>query len=164
MSQRTTNPSTSRIQGRRALRWFDRAIWHDYRICSECFARVKESATDERDEWGNLSTRSWRTPSASIGYDLEDPPSSIASTVPISRPRTTCEECGSVRAIRTSETLTKREALDRVPALAERLREEGYDVDEELMEFAVGHCKSESNLSGDDRHVFAAAAAFGIDL
>lgn len=149
-------------RGERALDWFETLIWHDAQVCSECFARLKQSATDVRDDWGNEGTLSWRTESAELGEDLVEPPESVASVQPLPRQRTTCLECGSVRGLAQSDALTTQQAVDRVPALVERLQEAGYRVGVGVVYESVEHLKSDSERTDDDKRIFATAAAMGV--
>jgi hypothetical protein len=150
---------------KRALRFFDGIVWRNPEVCSNCFARVRRRtvgvvATPEgrRIEIDD----SWRTPDAFLGTDLEDPPAEALGVQPLAKPRTTCLACGSVGALSTGDTLSRREALSRVPALADRIREAGYDVDGRKLRRIVRHLKSHEDYHGDDRRVFAAAAALAV--
>lgn len=159
--------STGSISARRAERFFDREIWYDHQICSNCFTLLKGRFAGEfENRKGKLVEidHSWRTPEATLGEAHEEPPEEVASVIPLARARTTCEACGSVRGLSQGETLSKEAALERAKTLAERLREKGFDVDESLMLFTVGHCKATPRLAGDDKRIFATAAAYGVDL
>jgi len=153
------NPTRS---GAHALRWFETMIWHDHAVCSECFARLKRSDIAERDHWGNEDAMSWRTGSAVLGEDLIEPPASVANCAPMPESKTTCAECGSVRGLSQSETLSISQAIDRVPALAARLQEAGYHVDTRRIYAAVEHLKSLDEHTADDKRIFAVAAALGV--
>ncbi len=153
------NPARS---GAHALRWFETMIWHDHAVCSECFARLKRSDIAERDHWGNEDAMSWRTESAVLGEDLIEPPASVANCALMPESKTTCAECGSVRGLSQSETLSTSEAIDRVPALAARLQEAGYHVDTRRIYAAVEHLKGLDDYTADDKQIFATAAALGV--
>ncbi|WP_135302654.1 hypothetical protein [Haloarcula amylovorans] len=168
MSQATDTPRASPLprnparSGEVALEWFETLVWHDHEVCSECFSRLRRSDTVERDDWGREDTASWRTPSAVQGEELIDSPATIANAAPKAVPRTTCGECGSVRGLSQSDTLSKRDALDRVPALVERLQEAGYFVDVQRVYDVVAHLKSHPDHEADDKRIFAVAAAKGV--
>ena len=151
-------------RGERALDWFETLVWHDHQTCSECFARLKESATDVRDDWGNEGTLSWRTDSAELAEDHIEPPASIASVQPLPKQRTTCLECGSVRGLAQSDALSTQQAVDRVPALVERLQEAGYVVDVDRVYATVRDLKGNPEHTDDDKRIFATAAALGVQL
>jgi len=154
------NPARS---GAHALRWFETMIWHDHAVCSECFARLKRSDIAERDHWGNEDTMSWRTESAVLGEDHIEPPASVANCAPMPESKTTCAECGSVRGLRQSDTLSKDAAINRVPALAARLQEAGYHVQTDHIYRAVAHLKSQrGQYAENDKRIFATAAALGV--
>lgn len=161
----TAAPSLPRhpaASGERAERWFEILLWYDHAVCSECFARLKHSDVAERDAWGNLDNMSWRTDSAILGEELIEPPASVASCYPKPESRTTCAECGSVRGLSQSDALSKQQAVDRVPALIDRLREAGYAVHEDAVYRAVRHLKGLQRHTDNDKRIFAMAAALGV--
>lgn len=151
--------------GENALEWFEDVIWHDFRVCNNCFAQVKRRMCGQitKPDGQRIDVdESWRTPIATLGEDAEDPPGSSVSRQPVHRPRTTCEHCGSVGAIAMPDTLSRRAALDRVDNLAARLRERGYDADRQTIRAVVRQLKSSEDHASDDKHVFATAASLGI--
>lgn len=152
------NPARTGVHARA---WFDAAIWTNPEICSECFARLKASSLDGNG--GRERHTTWRTPSATLGVAHEEPPDSVPSANPKARVRTTCGECGSVRGLHQSDTLSKSGALDRVKPLVARLQELEYDVDEDVVYDVVRRLKGDPERTADDKHVFATAAAFGVD-
>jgi len=167
MSQTETAPASALPRnptrsGQHALRWFETMVWHDHAVCSECFARLKRSDTAERDDWGREDTMSWRTDAAVLGEALVDPPASVANCAPMPEAKTTCVECGSVRGLSQSETLSTDEAIDRVPALAARLQEAGYHVQTDVVYHVVEHLKGKAEHTADDKRIFATAAALGV--
>jgi len=137
-------------------------VWHDHAVCSECFARLKRSDVAERDDWGREGTMSWRTESAVLAEDLVEPPASVANVAPKPEAKTACVECGSVRGLSQSETLSTSEAINRVPALVARLQEAGYEVKTSVVYHIVEHLKSREEYTTDDKRIFAAAAALGV--
>lgn len=137
-------------------------IWHEHSVCSECFTLLKRSDIAERDDWGNKETYSWRTDEASLGEALVQPPPTVANCAPKAEQRTTCNECGSVRGLSQSDTLSTSAAIDRVPALVSRLREAGYAVEKSRVYDSVRHLKSLERHEADDKRIFAVAAALGV--
>jgi hypothetical protein len=152
--------------GDRAEDWFDDEIWHDYQICSNCFCRLKRGvdATVEQGTDGKMMdiSESWRTGDAVLGEDLIDAPASAINASPKAEPRTTCMDCGSVRGLASSDAFTLGEALDRVPAIAARLRECGHLVDEDVMFDTVRYLKTDEDWTDNDKCIFATAAALGV--
>lgn len=151
----TLDPARS---GETALEWFERLVWHDHHVCSECFAPLKLGDPEPGE-----SALEPRTGRACLGEDLIEPPASVVNCAPKAQVRTTCLECGSVRGLSQGETLSTSEAIDRVPALVARLQEAGYVVDSDRVYDVVRHLK-ESDYSSRDRHIFAAAAAMGVSV
>ncbi|MDS0258583.1 hypothetical protein NDI56_04050 [Haloarcula sp. S1CR25-12] len=139
------------------MRWFEILIWHDHRVCSECFARLTRPDPEPGE-----SAMEPRTETATLGVDLIEPPASIANVAPMPEARTTCNECGSVRGLSQSETLSTSEATDRVPALAARLQEAGYHVKTDVIYRVVDHLKGLDRHTADDKRIFAIAAAKGV--
>lgn len=137
-----------------AREFFEEVVWHDHQICSNCFSRLKVSRTFARDDWGNQDSDSWRTDVATLehGHDpLPDPP------------QTTCNHCGSMRGLKQFDTLSVGEAVDRVPALVDRLHEAGHLVDVGTVYGIVRRFKANEEHTSDDKEVFATAAALGVD-
>jgi hypothetical protein len=179
----TTQPSLNlTASGGRALAFFERRIWYDGHICSSCFARLRRSETDQTDDWGNEETETWLTESAVDGHDVlakgtvgvettRHPDGRVTGTAPKYEttstyhvvPKTTCGECGSVGGRAGSETLSTDAAIDRVPQLVERLREQGFAVDADAVFDHVRQLKTSPDHGSDDKHVFAAAAAIGVE-
>jgi len=138
----------------RALAWFDARVWHEHEVCSNCFVRLKHSQTVERDAWGNEDTDSWRSNSATLehGHDpLPDPP------------KTTCNECGSMRGLKQFDTLSVDDAVDRVPDLVDRIQEAGHQVNVGTVYGIVREYKGSEEHTSDDKEIFALAAALGVD-
>jgi len=178
----TTQPSLNlTASGDRALAFFERRIWHDRHICSHCFARLRRATTDARGDWGKDTEQTWRTDSVIDGYDViaksavgeqttRHPDGKVSGTEPkeittatyVIVSRITCGECGSVGGKANTGTLSKREAVNRVPRLVERLREQGFAVDVDEVFDVVRTLKSSPDYESDDKHIFAAAAAMGI--
>lgn len=147
--------------GQKLLAWFEDVIWHDRHVCSHCFQRLRRTADLEADEWGNIVTVSNRTDAAVHGHKLDHPPDTVVSDIPLARPRVTCGNCGSVGGLAQGDTLSEQAAVDRVPALIERVRERGHAIDEDVVYDVVRHLKT-SDYRNDDKRVFAAAVGVGI--
>lgn len=139
----------------RVLDWFDERIWANHRICTNCFARIKQFQTITRDHWGNEDTDEWRTTTATLehahGNDLPDPP------------HTTCEDCGSVRGLSQYDTLSEADMVDRVPALVDRLEEAGHQVAVGVVYDAVRELASDEDWEANDKEIFAVAAGLGVE-
>lgn len=153
----TSLPRDPARSGEHAVRWFETMVWHDHHICSECFARLKLGDPEPGE-----SAMTPRTEQATLGEDLVEPPASVANVAPKPEAKTTCNECGSVRGLSQSETLSRSEAIDRVPALAARLQEAGYHVQTDVIYRTVDHLKSLDRHTADDKRIFAVAAALGV--
>lgn len=159
----TPSPATN---GERALEFFNETIWKNFQVCNHCFECVKRrmqgTVAKPTGETVDID-ESWRTPTATLGEDLEEAPDSVAGVQPLPRPRTTCESCGSVGAISQTDTLSRRAALQRVPKLVQRIREQGFAIEERVVRSIVRSLKSKPEYESDDKHVFATAVALGVD-
>jgi len=165
---------------------FERAIWHNPEVCNHCFARVRtvdraairvgknnqrelewefSDATRETelaqdiDDKGTTGLRARRDEDGRVvGVEPRDTHSAqIAVT-----PRLTCLECGSVGCQATDETLSRRAALERVDALAARLREAGWTVNTRSLREAIRYYKSNDEWQGYDSEAFAAAVTVSV--
>lgn len=145
-------------------RAFERYIWTNAEICSGCFTRVRE--IDEIEYGTDRHPRPYvdvaTTDEGEYGYDVENPPATVVSQTPNHIPRIVCLDCGSVGALADSEVLSKDESLSRVPALHERLAEEGIDSNIEAMYTLVRKAKSNPNVVSKDREIFENAVALGV--
>jgi len=141
--------------------WFLETIVHDAAVCSRCFAEVQvvDPITDESIP---LDEHRDRTPTATLDQDLVDAPAAVPSCYPLAHPRTTCLECGSI-GCRTDRTLSRREALECVPALAARLQERDVDVDERVLREAVRCSHQREILVGDTARLFGVASKVAIE-
>lgn len=149
---------------------FDAVVWDTHEVCSHCFARLKrdhrrvqdgtlgEDKTD-KDDYGETTVvaeehgNEWvtgTTPQGSYG------------AVATYESGTFCGHCGVAGGRALPETLTRREALRRVPELGERLREAGYQVDEHAIRVTVRELKSRQALANEDKAIFERAAKLGI--
>ena len=150
--------------GEHALEWFEDEIWHDHRVCSNCFAALKATCWLEWTDNGKQKSTedAWRTPDAELGEDLEDPPESVVSVQPKATSRTTCRQCGSVGGLSQRDPLDRQTARQCGLRLARRLGDRGYDVDEYELVAVVGQLKSDPERQADDKKIFATAAALGV--
>ena len=168
-----------------ALSFFEDAVWHNPDVCSNCFARVKRryrATVETADGKEHDVDDAWRTDDASLGETSEflrsrgtvtvrNEANAVVGTTGREpargttrhQARTTCDACGSVRAIKQTDTLAKTDALDIVPALVERLREQGHAVDADIVGDVVYELKSSERWEAYDKEIFAVAAALGVD-
>jgi len=167
-------------EGEKVENWFERAIWHNRCICSHCFARLRTHSELERDDWGNIVEETEYDEAAIEAFDVEakgvigtrtvrNDDEQVVDVVPITThsarylafERTACGECGAVGGLAQSGKLSKAEAVDRVPALIERLQELDHGVDVDEVYDAVRSLKSDPERQ-DDKRIFATAAALGV--
>jgi len=168
-------------EGQKVETWFENVIWGDHEICSNCFTRLRTTSEIVVDDWDNVVEETTYADAAEEGYDVVA--TGRIGTVTVRHDdgqvegithrdthtakynafeRTTCGECGSVGGLAASDALPKGEAVDRVPALVDRLRELGLTVDAAHVYRAVRHLKSHEDRTDDDKRVFATAAAMGV--
>lgn len=147
-----------------AARAFERHVWQNPEICNNCFSRCKQIYTDSHATSlagdGADVEEHYRTDAGSIGYDAEDIDEYGARR--IHRPKTTCENCGSVRLLAHEDTLSQREVLERVDDLAARLVEQDISVNVDVLRRAVRQLKSHEALAGRDRDIFGRATKLAI--
>jgi hypothetical protein len=147
-----------------ATRAFERHVWQNPEICNNCFSRCKQIYTDQHQTSlagdGTDVEAHYRTSEGSIGYDVEDIDEYGARK--IHRPKTTCENCGSVRLLAHEDTLSQREALERVDDLAARLVEQDIPVNVDVLRRAVRQLKGHEALAGRDRDIFERATKLAI--
>ena len=146
---------------------FEQNVWTDPGVCNSCFCRIKSDYRRVRD--------------GVVGYDVEDHDAYGEETVRDEddhvvgtqskgthgalrtyHVRTTCDHCGSVGGKAPDDPLSRREALRRVPELAERLREQGISVNEFAIRYTVRELKSNPDLQGADREIFERATKLGV--
>jgi hypothetical protein len=147
------------------------AIWHDPGVCSNCFERITVGRDLARPKGGGdsgLDTEhiSWRTPAGTHGERLEEPPATVANVYPLPKGASTCAECGSVQglAMFTADSdLSRRDALQRVPTLVERVRELGHAISEPWVRATVRRGKTVDKWQGQDKAIFTAAINVGLE-
>lgn len=148
-----------------AVDFFDDAVWHNARVCSHCFARIRdgiEGQVETMDGRLVVVDEDWQAPDGVLGEAHEEPPDSVASVQPLPKARTTCGECGSVGGAAHYDTLSKADAVDRAEPLADRLVEQGYAVDTDAIYAALRRIKSDDAHEAHDKEAFAVAAALGV--
>ena len=161
-----TQPQTP-VQRIDPSRVFERSVWNNPGVCNSCFSRIKSDYRRVRD--------------GVVGYDVEDHDAYGEETVRdedarvvetqakgthgalcTHHARTTCDHCGSIAGRAPDDPLSRREALRRVPELAERLREQGIDVNEFAIRYTVRELKSNPDLQGADHEIFERATKVGV--
>lgn len=142
---------------------FEQAIWYNHEICNHCFERCKRTLTGRVVH--DIGYRDFehvdRLPTAerAIATDETDE----YGYRPLYRPSTACATCGSVRLTANSDILSTQELVDRVPALVDRLQEEGFRVEAEPIYRFIRHAKSLESLQGKDREIFERAVKMGVE-
>jgi hypothetical protein len=157
MSSTDTSNSTSTTTDEDAV--FDRVVWSDPEVCNHCFNRFRTLTTFDDDL---RHTATDVTPSGTYDYTTDEHANSPALRT--HDPRSTCGECGSVSGLAATNDLSKRESLGRVPELADRVREAGFDVNERAMRALIKKVKSRPDLQGRDREMFERTVRIGIEF
>lgn len=157
----TSNTRKLNLQESTAAEPFLGQIWNNPEICSNCFAKCKSVV-----EGSYISRNSGEEHSVEAHHVEENGTTGMADVhphkaSPVHRRRITCDECGSVRLLPQYATLSEREAADRLPALADRLREAGHDVDEDAMRAALHRLKSIPKWETFDKEIFAVTVHVG---
>ena len=124
------------------------AVFENRSICDECFVRVRAEDSYRRAHRGIL------------GYDVDE--ADDYGVLESYTPKTTCADCGSVGCNPIDDTLSVRQAIDRVPNLAERLREAGHEPNVKAMYYVVENGKRRNGLQGYDDDLFKLAARMGL--
>jgi hypothetical protein len=156
-SSETTDPEPASSTTASGGSVFERVAWDDPEVCNGCFARFRVLTTFADDR---RHTTTDVTPAGTYDYTVEERGDSPALRT--HEPRSTCAECGNVNGLAATADLSRREALARVPELADRVREAGFDVDERAMRAHVHEVKSRPDLQGRDREMFDHAVRVGI--
>lgn len=168
-----------------ALSFFEKTVWNNPDVCSNCMAQVRhryQATVEDRSGKVHDVDEGWLADDGTLGEDEhyvrrrgevtvrndEGAVVGVTSREPArgttrNNSRTTCENCGSVGAIKQKDTLSKGEALDAAETLAERLREQGYAVSTTAARSAVKRLKSDEDHSGNDKEILAVAAALGVE-
>lgn len=147
---------------------FDELVLAEPDVCNACFSVIRRDHRKveagehghgkiAHDPYGETVVRVGEH-AGEVDLEADDVYGELA-TYPT---RTVCGECGAFAGDGPPETLSRRDALDRVPRLAHRLQDHGVLVDERAMQNAVRHLKSQDEHAGRDMDVFRVAAALGI--
>lgn len=148
---------------------FDELVLEEPDVCNACFAVIRRDHRKveagehghgkiAHDPYGESVVRVGEH-AGEVELEADDVYGELA-TYPT---RTVCGECGAFAGDSPTETLSRREALDRVPRLAHRLQDHGLLVSERAMRKAVRHLKSQDEHAGRDMDVYRVAAALGIE-
>jgi hypothetical protein len=164
---------------------FDEFVWYNPEICNNCFQHIRD--VDETTIYvgpNNQRELDWEyrshTKHATVDHDV-DPKGSTGTIVTRDddgraigveareshsakyqkTTRTTCLECGVVGALATDETLSRRDALTRVDALAARLDDGGVTYSMPYLRRTVRRGKT-GKYRAYDREIFTAAVTVAI--
>lgn len=141
---------------------FDEYIWDNPEVCNECFARPVEVEVPTEDAPDAVSDlRHWDGEDGDLDTIPEDLDAYGANV--LDRPMTVCKHCGSTSLAAYSDTLSQRQALSRIPTLADRLREQGVEVNQDLLAKVVWRGKKRESLVGYDREIFELAVKKGVE-
>jgi len=151
---------------------FEKLIWGSGEICNNCFEHVVDIDMPQEylppvvyANYGDIQgeVRHW-----TVMGTLDNLESDVDKygAAKIDHPGTVCLNCGSthlsVYEYDKENNLSKEKAVERVPQLANRLREYGYTVNEQVMHELVWSGKKRRNLQGEDKQLFAKAVKVGI--
>lgn len=142
---------------------FTKHLWNHPGICNNCFARCKQIHELASPEWGtdNRPTEEHsRIGDGVLGHDevVHDAYGELVTHPP----RTTCDRCGSIRLLADDQSLSKTELLGCVESMADRLVEDGLEVNRRVMRKWTRIAKSVSTLDGYDREILAGAVELGL--
>lgn len=154
----TTQQSLDEFASRRDVipsRVFERYIWTNPEVCSECFARIRTEHTLTRDQWGNTVTELDRAGSGIQGYDN-------VNGGGVYLPRTFCEECGG-RGHADPDTDSKVQATQRAGRIVTRLEEQDIPVAARAVRRAARKLKAKPELEALDREIYERATKLGVE-
>ena len=118
----------------------------DRDVCARCFRVIRSGA--RRVQWG------------AAGHDKVDHDRyGVIASYP---ERTVCEGCGTIASNDAGAPMDRRSAVQAAGRLALRLRENGHDVDMDLVKYAVKHLKSTEEYAGRDRVCFEVATRVAV--
>jgi len=135
-------------------RVFERYLWTNPEVCSECFARVRTEHELTVDDWGTTVTELNRSGSGIQGYDN-------VNGGGVYLPRTFCEECGG-RGRADPAPDSKVQATRRASCIGDRLEEQDIAVDRPALRRAVRTLKSKPDLVGLDREIYERATKIAV--
>lgn len=153
----TTQQSLDEFTTRRDVvpaRVFERYLWTNPEVCSECFARIRTEHTMTRDQWGNTVTELDRADAGIQGYDN-------VNGGGVYLPRTFCEDCGG-RGHADPETDSKIQATRRATQIVARLDERNIPVDARALRRATRVLKSKPELEALDREIYERATKIAV--
>lgn len=132
---------------------FEEVIEKDPEICMTCFTRYREWI-----EHSHMLLHDEELPTEDGSYNEHVTEHDEYGAIRTHRPRTTCENCGAVGGGPPDRARSRREALQVVPALADRLKEAGYDKCENTLRYAIRELKSRPEIQrDDDREIYRRA-------
>ena len=153
----TIQQSLDEFDNRREVvpaRVFERYLWTNPEVCSECFARIRTEHELTVDDWGNTVTELDRFGSGIRGYDN-------VNGGGVYLPRTFCEDCGG-RGHADPETDSKLQATRRATQIAARLDERNIPVDSRALRRAVRKLKAKPELEALDREIYERATKIAV--
>lgn len=165
----TPDPST--VQSKEA---FDKLIWGSGEICNNCFSKVVDIDLPEEylptqlfENYGDIQGEVRQYDDQTGTIEIVESAVDEYGAETIDHPGTVCLECGSVHLTTWQygfgSDLTKQEAKDRIPRLADRLEEYGYDPNVEAMYTLIKRGKERKDLQGKDKELFSKAVQIAID-
>lgn len=125
------------------------AVWESSEVCNGCFARIRQHVTLAPDIGVSKyapQSYEFRTDAGTVGHHPAD--------LPTSPPHTWCGECGNEHGAADSETLSRREMLQRCPQLADRVEAMGIGIDRDALRHVVRDLKSRPKLEAYDTEIF----------
>lgn len=148
---------------------FDEFVLDEPDVCNTCFSVIRRDhrkreagehahAVEDHDPFGEHVVRL-----SEHAGDVALEPADTYGELRTYPERTACGNCGAFAGDTPSETLSRRDALQRVPALTARLEEHGLQVNEHAIRTAVRHLKSDDDHAGRDMDIFRTATALGIE-
>ena len=153
----TTQQSLDEFDTRRDVlpaRVFERYLWTNPEVCSECFARIRTEHELTVDDWGNTVTELDRSGSGIQGYDN-------VNGGGVYLPRTFCEDCGG-RGRADPDTDSKLQATRRASRIADRLDERDIPVDRPALRRAVRKLKANPELEALDKEIYECATKIAV--
>lgn len=147
---------------------FDALIWERDTVCSDCFERIRDSdeggsvvaSADRLGTGEDPTTTRVRAGSGVVGHDGDD--MDAYGAMRVHRGQLYCGNCGRPNGSARDSTMSLEDALDRVPALLARCREEYIAVDPDMVYTVVRRGKSVQKYQRHNRAIFAAALKLGV--
>jgi len=133
---------------------FERYLWTNPEVCSECFAWIRTEHELTVDDWGKTVTELNRSRSGIQGYDN-------VNGGGVYLPRTFCEECGG-RGHADPKPDSKIRATRRASRIGDRLEEQEIPVDGPALRRAVRKLKAKPELEAFDREIYERATKIAV--